>query len=251
MAAKRMTTDIFISKATKVHGEVYDYSDTVYTLNRNKVSITCRIHGAFSQLPGNHLKGSGCNKCAVARCTSTVDDFVSKAKEIHHGKYSYELVEYTKRHANVNITCPEHGRFMQKANDHLFGAGCPACGNIAKALTATGVKRSSPHYTVDAATRGDYNFSGVLYCLRFESAGEIFYKIGVTKTLLPKRISALPNNHYEISVVYAETVVMNAAVIAEARILSKVQSYTPKLKFGGYTECFVLSRKECEDPFTS
>jgi len=57
----------FINKARIVHGLIYDYSNTVYINNRKSVSITCSIHGAYSQSPHDHLRGNGCNKCGIER----------------------------------------------------------------------------------------------------------------------------------------------------------------------------------------
>lgn len=59
-----ITTDEFITKAEKVHGSRYDYSQVVYTRSRVDVAIICREHGPFQQRPNNHLNGKGCPDCA-------------------------------------------------------------------------------------------------------------------------------------------------------------------------------------------
>ena len=56
---KKLTTDQFIEKAKVVHGNVYNYSTTVYINSRNLVNITCKTHGEFSQRPHDHLSGVG------------------------------------------------------------------------------------------------------------------------------------------------------------------------------------------------
>lgn len=60
------TTASFIEKAKKVHGDKYDYSKTVFTRNKDKVIITCPIHGDFEQEANSHLQGAGCKQCGVA-----------------------------------------------------------------------------------------------------------------------------------------------------------------------------------------
>ena len=60
---KRYTTDEFVARAKKVHGDKYDYSSVEYTHNQNKVAITCPAHGIFMQMAKAHLKGQGCRKC--------------------------------------------------------------------------------------------------------------------------------------------------------------------------------------------
>lgn len=42
-----ITTEIWIKRAKEVHGDLYDYSKTVYKSCKDKVTITCPIHGDF------------------------------------------------------------------------------------------------------------------------------------------------------------------------------------------------------------
>jgi hypothetical protein len=58
-----MTTEQFIEKARKKHGDKYDYSLVDYKHSRIKVKIICPIHGVFEQRPDTHLEGKGCLKC--------------------------------------------------------------------------------------------------------------------------------------------------------------------------------------------
>lgn len=62
---KRLTQVEFIERATRVHGDQYDYSLAVYTHGKALVDIICQIHGAFHQQAGTHIYyGSGCPECA-------------------------------------------------------------------------------------------------------------------------------------------------------------------------------------------
>jgi hypothetical protein len=60
--------------------------------------------------------------------------FIEKAKIVHGDKYDYSKVNYIKSNIKVTITCPEHGDFEQKPNNHLNGQKCPNCNNIVKLL---------------------------------------------------------------------------------------------------------------------
>lgn len=56
----------FISKANEVHNFRYDYSKVNYVNNRAHVTIICKTHGEFSQIPYLHLhavKKYGCPHC--------------------------------------------------------------------------------------------------------------------------------------------------------------------------------------------
>jgi hypothetical protein len=62
------------------------------------------------------------------------DEFITKAKNIHGDKYDYSQVEYTNIKSPVKIICPKegHGEFLQRAEHHLNGAGCPICAGRGK-----------------------------------------------------------------------------------------------------------------------
>lgn len=60
----RSTQEEFITKAKNKHSDYYDYSQTTYTTDKNKIAIICPIHGEFTQRPNCHLKGKGCPSCA-------------------------------------------------------------------------------------------------------------------------------------------------------------------------------------------
>lgn len=125
---RELTTEEFIEKARKVHGDFYDYSETSYKDYKTKVCIICPIHGKFFQLPGNHLKGHGCSKCSRNGILDK-ESFIERARIYHGNRYDYSKVVYKNSHTKVCITCPIHGDFLQKPNNHLKGHGCPKCGS--------------------------------------------------------------------------------------------------------------------------
>jgi hypothetical protein len=62
----RLSLEEFISKAIKVHGDVYDYSEAIYIGMSSRVSIICRKHGSFGPSALNHVYNkSGCPKCML------------------------------------------------------------------------------------------------------------------------------------------------------------------------------------------
>ena len=125
---KRLTTEEFIEKARKIHGDKYDYSKVEYKSATEKVIIICPIHGEFLQAPTNHIrKKNGCPKCQADKCRSTKEQFIEKAKSVHGDKYDYSKVNYINSHTNIAITCPIHGDFEQTPKSHLLGCGCKKC----------------------------------------------------------------------------------------------------------------------------
>ena len=128
---RRLTTEGFISRARRVHGNKYDYALVEYSGTYTPVKIICREHGEFEQQPNNHLGGRGCQTCgglaaANARRSNT-EQFIAKAKRVHGDKYDYSLVSYETAKLPVKIVCPVHGEFEQRPDHHLSGSGCRKC----------------------------------------------------------------------------------------------------------------------------
>jgi len=139
---KLMTKDEFIQSAQSIHKNKdgtpkYTYDNVDYLNKYTKVSITCPLHGDFPQTPYNHLLGGeGCKTCYREGQFSNIEDFIKSSQEIHFfydenenkiPKYTYDNVKYIDGKIKVNITCPIHGDFPQRPNDHLKGSGCRKC----------------------------------------------------------------------------------------------------------------------------
>jgi Zn finger protein HypA/HybF involved in hydrogenase expression len=136
-ASKRKKTqlspDEFISRAKAVHGEKYDYSETEYVVKRTPVTIICREHGIFSQMPQNHLAGRGCSSCHRDNPINHklgVEEYIARAQNVHGNTYDYSDTKYSHSQKKLRIICRIHGRFERYAADHLQGRGCPACGKL-------------------------------------------------------------------------------------------------------------------------
>lgn len=126
---------LFISKSKIFHGETYDYSKVSYKTAREKVEIICSIHGSFFQIPDSHSSGRGCPSCGFIKSKpksfsirKSGESFIEECKKVHSGFYLYDLTTYTGKVNNIDITCPLHGVFSQKAENHRNGMGCPSCG---------------------------------------------------------------------------------------------------------------------------
>ena len=127
-----MTTSDYIIKAKQRHGNQYDYSKTQFVDKFTKVCITCPIHGDFFVLPHVHTRknGTGCPHCSLQKRTTSIEEFIEKAKLQHGDKYDYTKVQYLNSHHKVCIICPEHGEFWQIPQSHLKGRGCPQCTSL-------------------------------------------------------------------------------------------------------------------------
>lgn len=118
---KRKTFSNFIEMAAKIHGDKYCYNKVSFKNNKEKVVITCKIHGDFKQSPYNHINlKRGCHKCS-GKAQSNTEEFVKKSIKIHGDKYNYDKVNYINNEIAVIITCKIHGDFNQIAAYHLQG----------------------------------------------------------------------------------------------------------------------------------
>lgn len=124
----RIKLDIcdFIERSTIIHGDLYDYSESIYTNNKTKLVIKCKKHGIFKQRPNDHLSGYGCPSCG-GTIKKDIYKFIQDANNIHNNKYKYDNVIYTSSNKKISIECSKHGIFKQTPNKHISGQGCPKC----------------------------------------------------------------------------------------------------------------------------
>lgn len=271
-------TDSFISKATEVHGNRYDYSNSIYTLATNPITIICNIHGSFSQQASVHLSGCGCPKCGKS---STTESFIEKARQIHGDKYGYSSTEYSHSDTKVKITCKIHGDFLQAPRNHLAGQGCAKCAGVAKLDTETFISNAKK-------VHGDkYDYSKVEYCsgtdkvvitcrehgeflqnphnhvaskqgcpscskdpsthLYLLDYGKGIYKIGITNDI-NSRLYML-NRAYEFGIVSLIKCVRTDNPRAIESLLLAKYAHKPELdrKFDGYSELRILTPTEVEE----
>lgn len=72
----KLTTQSFIEKAKKIHGDKYDYSQSIYLGNKSKVEIICAKHGIFKQIATRHLTGDGCPSCCESKGERSIRNFL-------------------------------------------------------------------------------------------------------------------------------------------------------------------------------
>lgn len=137
----KLTTEIFIERSQKIHGDLYDYSITKYNNAIDKIVIFCKkCNKCFKQSPYHHLNGNGCKICAYANNgenrKQSKQDFIQKAQLKHNNKYNYDLINDFSNKKEINIICNIcNNIFKQKPSDHLSGCGCPSCGIIKRRMT--------------------------------------------------------------------------------------------------------------------
>lgn len=136
--SNRIMSHLEIAKIKFNNKYVYSNVDA----DSGMVEVTCMEHGIFKIDAYTHMtrKFGGCTGCAAnargatmsARNASTPEDFLARCAKVHDDKYSYFGTTYRGSKSAMEIRCPAHGKFVQKAGDHMSGSGCQKCANIAR-----------------------------------------------------------------------------------------------------------------------
>jgi hypothetical protein len=141
---------------------IYDYSKIDYKNTETSIILLCIKHNLeFEIIPQNHLrqKYGGCKNCTYDGLSDTrkktYNQFIFECNKIHENKYDYSKVSYNHCHEKIKIICRNHGEFIQQANSHLCGSGCPKCHihkneneckNIIEKLTGENFTRERPQF---------------------------------------------------------------------------------------------------------
>lgn len=246
----RSNSTEFIERATAKHNGKYDYSLVEYVTSKGKVTIICKLHGAFLQAASGHLGGQGCPKCRnennSASQRQSVESFIARARAFHGDKFDYSKVDYKTARVAVTIICSVHGEFQQPPAGHLT-QGCRKCADD-DLPGAYSIKVLS-HDPV-LATR-----PAVLYYLLFESdTGEKFFKVGITLKSIKQRFAGYGAAGYTYTVLGEKKLNLIDAFKAEQTLVNahvKANHYSPlrgnrerTTIFGGRKECFSVALPE-------
>lgn len=145
---RKLTTEEWIKKATKIHNGKYDYSRAVYLGSGKMIEIGCPIHGFRMQKANSHLSTGGCNLCGIEETSKKVlehglQKFLNKVQHLFKGRYDYSLVEYKGSRVEVDILCIEHQHiFKQTPMSHSQGSvGCKFCQGVDVYSTETFIEK--------------------------------------------------------------------------------------------------------------
>lgn len=177
---KRLTTEDFIRRSIKIHGEdKFDFSETVYTKMNEKIKIKCVEHDVyFFQNPQAFMKGL--NGCANCNGQSAFTLKLLKEKAVEKGifeKFDYSLIrneDVKNKHSKVKIRCIDHDEvFEQEINSHLYLAkSCPQCNRFSSRV---GQKLQKMKSLVNSENK--YDYSETDFSLQYPKKATIICKI--------------------------------------------------------------------------
>ena len=140
MKKKMSKIEDFINTFNEIHGDKYDYSNTLFIRDDDRrlfiKNISCKKHGLFTQRYESHIHGNGCYKCGrdkvIKNMTDntrmTLEELILRSNKLYDNRFTI-TGPYINARTNIKIHCKEHNRdFKQVAHSHLIGyTGCPKC----------------------------------------------------------------------------------------------------------------------------
>lgn len=149
---RKQTIEDFIAKfRKKFPHKDYLFDNSVYTHSHKKIEVKCDKGHQFNIRPCDLLNGYGCPICGGTK-KLTKEDFIEKASFVHKNYFTYEHCGFENVSNYVTVTCPIHGDFKVKANNHLHGANCKKC-------QLSGIKHETqPLPTVNKSTKKLNNY---------------------------------------------------------------------------------------------
>lgn len=106
----RSVTEDFINKAKLVHGDLYNYSKTVYITSITPLIIECKKHGVFKQRPSNHLSGYGCPVCKASKGELVIAKVLKKHNIEYIQEYTIPNQDYRFRY---DFYVPSYNLFIE------------------------------------------------------------------------------------------------------------------------------------------
>lgn len=142
---KKQTLIEFINKfQNKFPYKKYDFIESEYINSHEKMKVTCNKGHIFYIKPCDLLNGYGCPVCGGTKKMNT-EEFITEANKVHNNYFSYNHCHFVNVNSKVIVTCPIHGNFEVKPNNHLNGANCKKCAlrGITHQITMRKIKNKS------------------------------------------------------------------------------------------------------------
>lgn len=79
----KYTTEEYVLKLKEIYGETLLFDKTEFNGTKERVTVTCPIHGDYTAIAASLLKGHHCQKCNGDSQRTTLSEFKIRANELH------------------------------------------------------------------------------------------------------------------------------------------------------------------------
>jgi len=130
---RNLKRDDFITLSKSIFNDMFLYNNLPEIINiKQRLILTCKIHGDISIRVETHLKGNGCKKCGAERARLKVlgdgKAVMDECRVAFDNFYNYDKAVYNGVDVPIIITCPLHGDFKRTPYYHLKKKHkCPKC----------------------------------------------------------------------------------------------------------------------------
>lgn len=220
-------TEDFINKMAIINPKIKVLEG--YTQSKEKILVSDENNIKYLVEPKQLVKGC---PPSILTAVDKNECFSIKSNIVHNNKYKYNKVEYVNILTPVIITCPHHGDFTQLPKHHLSGCGCFFC------KEGVGYSRSQ---WIDFC-KNSIDAEPKVYIIKCYNSLETFIKIGITSRSVHERFKTKTSLPYSYEIL-KEIKGSPDFVFDEEHRLHKYAGkykYSPKISFGGGTECFTL-----------
>lgn len=115
-----------MEKSNEIHGKQFDYSNVNFVDKNTEVTIICKDHGEFQQIPKEHLKSEyPCPDCHNLHKYKAVDP--KNSTEFLHKITREQGLKYIDYKTPITVLYKFHGLFEIIPTFHIRGSPCPKC----------------------------------------------------------------------------------------------------------------------------
>ncbi|MCX6210659.1 MAG: hypothetical protein NTZ59_14445 [Bacteroidetes bacterium] len=225
-----------IKKITEKHPNYFIDPEQPFLNHHTPIVFKCNLHGnKISNANSLLSKGSGCDECGNnKRAESQKSDWkiVLTQIELIHSNITIDTNQtYLNTNTKVTYSCKKHGKHTATPSKLLQGRGCPKC------AIENHQGYSDSGWIALCGTR-----VAKLYWIEMSYENEKWVKFGRTFVTLKDRFWELKKLNIEYTVIKIITGEPDYICKLERRVhkFLKKFRYTPKIDFGGRTECFKI-----------
>jgi len=121
--SNRISFEYFIEKATKAHGNFYDYSNVEFKNVEDYISIVCPNHGIFKQSVKNHIYNkNGCQTCRESRGEKKIRLYLIENKIDFNSQYKFEDCKSIRR-LPFDFYLTKQNVCIEYDGEHHYGLG--------------------------------------------------------------------------------------------------------------------------------